>query len=131
MYEDAVLRGCCKFSYEFRTPSNISAAFGSERRGSEAVAPTFKGQLHRSELSICLLAEVAFEQGDKFSDHVPLLFHICVICMDSPEQVVRQHCQELLVNLLRALMVKRNTLETVHDRREKVSPCCFYSPGAC
>lgn len=105
---------------ECRTPSNISAAFGSERRGSEAVASSFKGQLHRSELSICLLAEVAFEQGDKFAEHAPLLFHICVICMDSPEQVVRQHCQELLMNLLRALMVRRNSLDTMNNRREKV-----------
>lgn len=107
-------RLCC------RSPSNMSA-LGSERRGSEAmIAPSLKGLLQRSELSICLLSELAFEQGEKFTDHVPLLLHICVVCMDSPEPVVRLHCQELIVNLLRALSRKRKATGHTESIQEKV-----------
>ncbi|GMH33034.1 hypothetical protein BSKO_00868 [Bryopsis sp. KO-2023] len=94
-----------------RSPSNASGIFGNERRGSEVVAPSLKGLLlQRSELSVCLLAELAFEQGGKFTEHVPLLFHISVICMDSPEPVVRLHCQELVVNLLHSLNARKTPI---------------------
>lgn len=86
--------------------SNISA-FGGERRPSEVSAPILKGLLQRADVAICLLVEVAYERGDEFSDHVPLLFHLCVICMDSLEPVVRLHCQELVINLLNVLLAKR------------------------
>ena len=86
--------------------SNLSA-LGGDRRGSEVVAPVLKGLLQRADVAVCMLAEIAYEQGDKFSDHVPLLFHMCVVCMDSLEQVVRLHCQQLVINLLNVLLSKR------------------------
>eukprot|EP00210_Caulerpa_lentillifera_P001890 g1818.t1 len=87
--------------------SNISVV-GSERRGSETVVVSGpKGLLQREDIAICLLSEIAFEQGDKFSNHLPLLFHICIICMDSLEPVVRLHCQQLVIHLLNVLMSKR------------------------
>lgn len=69
--------------------------------------PGIKGMFQRSDLAVCLLAEVTYEQGDKIESHIPLLFHICVICMDSPESVVRTHCQQLIINLLNAVISKR------------------------
>ena len=87
--------------------SNLSA-LGGNRRGSEVVAPPLlKGLLQRADVAICMLAEIAYEQGDKFSDHVPLLFHLCVVCMDNLEPVVRLHCQQLVINLLNVLLSKR------------------------
>jgi len=85
--------------------SNLSA-FGGDRRGSE-VPPNLKGLLQRADVSICMLAEIAYEQGEEFNDHVPLLFHLCVVCMDSLEPVVRLHCQQLVIHLLNVLLAKR------------------------
>lgn len=105
--------------------SNLSA-LGGERRGSEVVAPMLKGLLQRADVAICMLAEIAYEKGDAFSDHVPLLFHLCVVCMDSLEPVVRFHCQQLVINLLNVLLAKR---VGVPGKANKVS--CLSLSGEC
>ncbi|CAD7701683.1 unnamed protein product [Ostreobium quekettii] len=98
-----------------RSTSNISAP-GSDRRGSEVSAPFLKGFLTQPELALTLLVEVAFEHGEKFNEHLPVLFHIAVICMDSVKPVVRLHCQQLIVNLLNAL-AKQQLRATKHPEQ--------------
>lgn len=41
-----------------------------------------------------------------FRNHLPVLFHVIVVSMDGSEGVVRQHMQQLLINLIHSLSVK-------------------------
>jgi hypothetical protein len=50
--------------------------------------------------------KVAYEHDEDFRSHLPTLFHVAVVSMDSVEGVVRRHTQQLLINLVHSLAVK-------------------------
>eukprot|EP00976_Prorocentrum_cordatum_P102082 1192903-Prorocentrum_minimum.AAC.2 len=45
--------------------------------------------LSRADLALVLLAEVAFGHDEVFRAHLPLLFHVVLVSMDSVEMEVR------------------------------------------
>ncbi|KAI7744187.1 hypothetical protein M8C21_020805 [Ambrosia artemisiifolia] len=47
--------------------------------------------------------KIAYENDEDFREHLPLLFHVIFVSMDSSEDLVLEHCQRLLVNLLYSL----------------------------
>ncbi|KAJ3672294.1 hypothetical protein LUZ60_007015 [Juncus effusus] len=57
----------------------------------------------RADISLILLAEIAYENDEDFRENLPLLFHVTCVSMDSSEDIVLEHCQDLLVNLLYSL----------------------------
>ncbi|XP_024526381.1 cell morphogenesis protein PAG1 isoform X1 [Selaginella moellendorffii] len=59
--------------------------------------------LSRADIALILLAEIAYENDEDFRSHLPLLFHVTFVYMDSSEDIVLKHCQQLLVNLLYSL----------------------------
>ena len=64
---------------------------------------TCRGVLTRPELSLCLLAEVAYEHDEVFRAHLPLVLHITMLEMDSTEPLVFRHAQIMLIHLLFSL----------------------------
>eukprot|EP00898_Chlorokybus_atmophyticus_P003403 jgi/Chlat1/4063/Chrsp26S04002 len=62
--------------------------------------------LSRADIALILLAEVAYEHDEDFRGHLPFLFHLAVVVMDSPEAIISQHCQHLLLNLLHSLVAQ-------------------------
>ncbi|MEW5300011.1 MAG: hypothetical protein WDW36_002975 [Sanguina aurantia] len=62
--------------------------------------------LTRPELALCLLTEIAYEHDDDFRNHIPLLLHIAIICVDNDEALVTQHCQLLIINLMFCLSAR-------------------------
>ncbi|CAH8364627.1 unnamed protein product [Eruca vesicaria subsp. sativa] len=66
----------------------------------------FRHQQHsltHADIALILLAEIAYENDEDFRGHLPLLFHVTFVSMDSSEDIVLEHCQHLLVNLLYSL----------------------------
>ncbi|XP_072966745.1 uncharacterized protein [Typha angustifolia] len=59
--------------------------------------------LSRADIALILLAEIAYENDEDFRENLPLLFHVICVSMDSSEDIVLEHCQDLLVNLLYSL----------------------------
>ncbi|WOL05340.1 hypothetical protein Cni_G14068 [Canna indica] len=59
--------------------------------------------LSRADIALILLAEIAYENDEDFREHLPLLFHVTCVSMDSSEDIVLLHSQHLLVNLLYSL----------------------------
>ncbi|XP_045086168.1 uncharacterized protein [Aegilops tauschii subsp. strangulata] len=59
--------------------------------------------LSRADIALILLAEIAYENDEDFRENLPLLFHVTCVSMDSSEDIVLEHCQDLLVNLLYSL----------------------------
>ncbi|VFQ58448.1 unnamed protein product [Cuscuta campestris] len=59
--------------------------------------------LTHADIALILLAEIAYENDEDFREHLPLLFHVTFVSMDSSEDIVLEHCQHLLVNLLYSL----------------------------
>lgn len=62
-----------------------------------------RGVLTRPELSLCLLAEVAYEHDEVFRAHLPLVLHTTMLEMDSAEPLVFRHAQIMLIHLLFSL----------------------------
>ncbi|XP_020250386.1 uncharacterized protein LOC109827782 isoform X2 [Asparagus officinalis] len=60
-------------------------------------------QLSSADIALILLAEIAYENDEDFRENLPLLFHVTCVSMDSSEDIVLEHCQHLLVNLLYSL----------------------------
>ncbi|CAA2987078.1 furry homolog-like [Olea europaea subsp. europaea] len=59
--------------------------------------------LTQADIALILLSEIAYENDEDFREHLPLLFHVTFVSMDSSEDIVLEHCQHLLVNLLYSL----------------------------
>ncbi|KAI5056545.1 hypothetical protein GOP47_0028363 [Adiantum capillus-veneris] len=59
--------------------------------------------LSKADIALILLAEIAYENDEDFRGYLPLLFHVTFVSMDSAEDIVLEHCQQLLVNLLYSL----------------------------
>ncbi|KAG6553135.1 hypothetical protein Mapa_005194 [Marchantia paleacea] len=71
--------------------------------------------LSRADIALILLAEIAYENDEDFRGHLPLLFHVTFVSMDSSEDIVLEHCQQLLVNLLYSLAGRHLELYDVGD----------------
>lgn len=63
----------------------------------------YRGVLTRAELSLCLIAEVAYEHDEVFRAHLPLVLHTTMLEMDSAEPLVFRHAQIMLIHLLFSL----------------------------
>jgi len=59
--------------------------------------------LTHSNITLFLLSEISYENGEDFRQYLPLLFHVIFVSMDSSEDIVPEHRQHLLVNLLYTL----------------------------
>ncbi|PSC67904.1 furry homolog-like [Micractinium conductrix] len=93
--------------------SGLSIAEGSRQSsmsrrhgGGGADSGVFRLPLRRPEMALSLLSEVAYEHDEEFRPHLPQLLHICLLCADSPNPVVRRDSQQLLVYLLYSLSLK-------------------------
>ncbi|KAK9846072.1 hypothetical protein WJX84_000717, partial [Apatococcus fuscideae] len=73
------------------------------RRSSSTPVPPGRGVLTRPELSLCLIAEVAYEHDEVFRAHLPLVLHATLLEMDSAEPLVFRHCHIMLIHLLFSL----------------------------
>ncbi|KAJ7549297.1 hypothetical protein O6H91_07G048400 [Diphasiastrum complanatum] len=74
--------------------------------------------LSRADIALILLAEIAYENDEDFRGHLPLLFHVTFVSMDSSEDIVLKHCQQLLVNLLYSLAGRHLELYDSGDHGE-------------
>ncbi|KAF5735639.1 protein furry [Tripterygium wilfordii] len=71
--------------------------------------------LTQADIALILLAEIAYENDEDFREHLPLLFHVTFVSMDSSEDIVLEHCQHLLVNLLYSLAGRHLELYNVDN----------------
>ncbi|XP_065854824.1 uncharacterized protein [Euphorbia lathyris] len=71
--------------------------------------------LTHADIALILLAEIAYENDEDFREHLPLLFHVTFVSMDSSEDIVLEHCQRLLVNLLYSLAGRHLELYEVEN----------------
>ncbi|KAJ8546260.1 hypothetical protein K7X08_018843 [Anisodus acutangulus] len=71
--------------------------------------------LTHADIALILLAEIAYENDEDFREHLPLLFHVTFVSMDSSEGIVLEHCQHLLVNLLYSLAGRHLELYDVEN----------------
>ncbi|XP_052197088.1 uncharacterized protein LOC127804284 isoform X2 [Diospyros lotus] len=71
--------------------------------------------LTHADIALILLAEIAYENDEDFREHLPLLFHVTFVLMDSSEDIVLEHCQHLLVNLLYSLAGRHLELYEVEN----------------
>ncbi|XXG60233.1 hypothetical protein AAC387_Pa04g2195 [Persea americana] len=87
--------------------------------GELSSASALSGHLHhslsRADIALILLAEIAYENDEDFRGHLPLLFHVTFVSMDSSEEIVLEHCQHLLVNLLYSLAGRHLELYEVEN----------------
>ncbi|KAF5769782.1 putative Cell morphogenesis protein [Helianthus annuus] len=72
--------------------------------------------LTHADIALILLAEIAYENDEDFREHLPLLFHVTFVSMDSSEDIVLEHCQRLLVNLLYSLGGRHLELYNVENK---------------
>nr|CAB3448417.1 unnamed protein product [Digitaria exilis] len=97
--------------YYFDTPNSTDDMLhqgGSGVHGINAneLQSALQGHQHllsRADIALILLAEIAYENDEDFRENLPLLFHVTCVSMDSSEDIVLEHCQDLLVNLLYSL----------------------------
>nr|ABD96932.1 hypothetical protein [Tarenaya spinosa] len=52
--------------------------------------------LTHADIALILLAEIAYENDEDFREHLPLLFHVTFVSMDSSEDIVLEHCHTCL-----------------------------------
>ncbi|URE49163.1 protein furry [Musa troglodytarum] len=78
--------------------------------------------LSRADIALILLAEIAYENDEDFREHLPLLFHVTCVSMDSSEDIVLLHSQNLLVNLLYSLAGRHLELYKV-ESGDKLRSC--------
>ncbi|KAG6602549.1 Protein furry-like-like protein, partial [Cucurbita argyrosperma subsp. sororia] len=71
--------------------------------------------LTHADIALILLAEIAYENDEDFREHLPLLFHVTFVSLDSSEDIVLEHCQQLLVNLLYSLAGRHLELYEVEN----------------
>lgn len=94
-----------------------------------SVPGSLPSALSRADLALILLTEIAYENDEDFRGHLPLLFHVAFVSMDSRSALVLEHCQQLLVNLLYSLAGRHLHLyeaaggDTAGSHKDKVSTC--------
>lgn len=97
--------------YLIDTPNSgedgLHSASGTHGVSAKALQSALQGHqqhsLTHADIALILLAEIAYENDEDFREHLPLLFHVTFVSMDSSEDIVLEHCQHLLVNLLYSL----------------------------
>ncbi|XP_078160934.1 ARM repeat superfamily protein isoform X3 [Carex rostrata] len=75
--------------------------------------------LSRADIALILLAEIAYENDEDFRENLPLLFHVTCVSMDSSEDIVLEHCQDLLGNLLYSLAGRHLELYEVEGKSDR------------
>ncbi|KAL8546139.1 hypothetical protein ACS0TY_006023 [Phlomoides rotata] len=97
--------------YLIDTPNSgedgLLSGFGTHGINAKELQSALQGHqqhtLTQADIALILLAEIAYENDEDFREHLPLLFHVTFVSMDSSEDIVLEHCQHLLVNLLYSL----------------------------
>ncbi|ERN09549.1 protein furry homolog-like [Amborella trichopoda] len=92
--------------YFIETPNSIDEPAAAPVVSAGELQSALQGHQHwlsRADIALILLAEIAYENDEDFRGHLPLLFHVALVSMDSSEDIVLKHCQHLLVNLLYSL----------------------------
>lgn len=92
--------------YFLETTNSIDDIRSSTPAGTGDLQAALHGDNHwlsKADIALILLAEIAYENDEDFRGHLPLLFHVTFVSMDSSEDIVLEHCQQLLVNLLYSL----------------------------
>lgn len=109
--------------YLIDTPNSgeegIHAAAGGHAVNAKELRSALQGHqqhsLTHADIALILLAEIAYENDEDFREHLPLLFHVTFVSMDSSEDIVLEHCQHLLVNLLYSLAGRHLELYEVEN----------------
>ena len=52
-------------------------------------------QLSRAEVALCMLSELGQHHDDVFRGHLPVLLLICVIKIDSRDELVHRHAHQV------------------------------------
>lgn len=92
--------------YFIETPNSFDEIRANTPAVTGELQAALQGHLHllsKADIALILLAEIAYENDEDFRGHLPLLFHVTFVSMDSSEDIVLEHCQQLLVNLLYSL----------------------------
>ncbi|KAH7669286.1 Cell morphogenesis protein C-terminal [Dioscorea alata] len=95
------------------TGSGIHGVNASELQS--ALQGHHQHSLSSADIALILLAEIAYENDEDFRENLPLLFHVTCVSMDSSEDIVLEHCQHLLVNLLYSLAGRHLELYDVEN----------------
>ncbi|KAM0039800.1 putative Cell morphogenesis protein [Helianthus debilis subsp. tardiflorus] len=111
------------YQYHLDTPNSeidgMHPAGGTHGVNAKELHSALQGhQLHsltHADIALILLAEIAYENDEDFREHLPLLFHVTFVSMDSSEDIVLEHCQHLLVNLLYSLAGRHLELYDVEN----------------
>lgn len=109
--------------YLIDTPNSgedgLHSASGMHGVSAKALQSALQGHqqhsLTHADIALILLAEIAYENDEDFREHLPLLFHVTFVSMDSSEDIVLEHCQHLLVNLLYSLAGRHLELYEVEN----------------
>ncbi|XP_022993980.1 cell polarity protein mor2-like isoform X1 [Cucurbita maxima] len=95
--------------------SGVAAHGVSAKELQSALQGHQQHSLTHADIALILLAEIAYENDEDFREHLPLLFHVTFVSMDSSEDIVLEHCQQLLVNLLYSLAGRHLELYEVEN----------------
>ncbi|KAL4581927.1 hypothetical protein LXL04_006461 [Taraxacum kok-saghyz] len=108
--------------YLIDTPNSeidgVHAPGGTHGVNAKELHSALQGHQHsltHADIALILLAEIAYENDEDFREHLPLLFHVTFVSMDSSEDIVLEHCQHLLVNLLYSLAGRHLELYEVEN----------------
>ncbi|KZV24999.1 protein furry-like [Dorcoceras hygrometricum] len=109
--------------YLIDTPNSgeegLHSGVGTHGVNAKALQSALQGHqqhsLTHADIALILLAEIAYENDEDFREHLPLLFHVTFVSMDSSEDIVLEHCQHLLVNLLYSLAGRHLELYDVEN----------------
>ncbi|KAK1562074.1 hypothetical protein Q3G72_005797 [Acer saccharum] len=109
--------------YLIDTPNSgedgLHSGFGTHGINAKELQSALQGHqqhsLTHADIALILLAEIAYENDEDFREHLPLLFHVTFVSMDSSEDIVLEHCQHLLVNLLYSLAGRHLELYEVEN----------------
>lgn len=108
--------------YLIDTPNSgedgLHSGFGTHGVNAKELQSALQGHQHsltQADIALILLAEIAYENDEDFREHLPLLFHVTFVSMDSSEDIVLEHCQHLLVNLLYSLAGRHLELYEVEN----------------
>ncbi|XP_078448512.1 ARM repeat superfamily protein isoform X2 [Wolffia australiana] len=115
-----VSRDSTDYPHAAEAAAAAAAAAAAEEGGfSGGEAGAGRAQPHllsRADIALILLAEIAYENDEDFRENLPLLFHVALVSLDSADDIVLEHCQQLLINLLYSLAGRH--LEELYDRGE-------------
>eukprot|EP01133_Synstelium_polycarpum_P002509 gene2509-2863_t len=94
----------------YNTIASIAVAFHHATSEQAKSSP-----LSRFQVPLIFLSEVAFEIGEEFRVHLPLLLQLTFLGLYYNSQPVHEHSHMLLLNLIRSLVIKRCQLAGTTD----------------